>query len=82
VIQTLKDLADRWGALVIAEGLETVEQLQFVRSLGIRAGQGYLLGIPSERPSTEVVDIDGLLRSAELPLGATRSVSGFGFGAG
>ena len=46
VVLTLKDLADRWGALVIAEGVETVEQLEFVRSLGIRAGQGYLLGVP------------------------------------
>ena len=82
VIQTLKDLADRWGALVIAEGLETVEQLEFVRSLGIRAGQGYLLGVPSERPSTDVVDIDGLVRAASLQLGGSRSVSGFGFGAG
>jgi diguanylate cyclase (GGDEF)-like protein len=80
VIQTLKDLADRWGALVIAEGIETVEQLEFVRALGIRAGQGYLLGVPSERPSTEVVDIDDLVRGSSLPGGA-RSVPGFGFGA-
>ena len=82
VIQTLKDLADRWGALVIAEGLETVEQLEFVRSLGIRAGQGYLLGVPSERPSTDVLDLDSLVRSASLPFGGARSVSGFGFGSG
>jgi diguanylate cyclase (GGDEF)-like protein len=61
VIQTLKDLADRWSALVIAEGIETVEQLEFVRSLGIRAGQGYLLGVPLERPSTETVDLDDLV---------------------
>ena len=27
VVRTLKDLADRWGALVIAEGVETPEQL-------------------------------------------------------
>ena len=49
VVRTLKDLADRWGALVIAEGIETPEQLVFVRSLGIRAGQGYLLGRPARR---------------------------------
>ena len=40
VVRTLKDLADRWGALVIAEGIETPEQLQFVRLLGIPGGQG------------------------------------------
>ena len=60
VVLTLKDLADRWGALVIAEGVETVEQLEFVRSLGIRAGQGYLLGVPVGA----AVDRDGRPRGA------------------
>jgi EAL domain-containing protein (putative c-di-GMP-specific phosphodiesterase class I) len=82
VVLTLKDLADRWGALVIAEGVETVEQLEFVRSLGIRAGQGYLLGVPLERPSTETLDVEELIRSQGLRLGeGFRSVSGFGAGA-
>jgi EAL domain-containing protein (putative c-di-GMP-specific phosphodiesterase class I) len=81
-VLTLKDLADRWGALVIAEGVETVEQLEFVRSLGIRAGQGYLLGVPMERPSTETVDLEQLIRDQGLRLGeGFRSVSGFGAGA-
>jgi diguanylate cyclase (GGDEF)-like protein len=78
VIQTLKDLADRWGALVIAEGIETVEQLEFVRSLGIRAGQGYLLGVPLERPSTETVDIDELVRGHGMRFGAGLRSHGFG----
>jgi diguanylate cyclase (GGDEF)-like protein len=60
VVRTLKDLADRWGALVIAEGVETPEQLEFVRSLGIRAGQGYLLGRPSDTPTREAIDLDRL----------------------
>lgn len=60
VVRTLKDLADRWGATVIAEGIETAAQLRFVRSLGIRAGQGYLLGRPSESPSTAPLDLDVL----------------------
>lgn len=64
IVRTLKDLTDRWGATVIAEGIETSEQLAFVRSLGIRAGQGYLLGRPEERPSVEAVSIDALLRSS------------------
>ncbi len=64
VVRTLKDLADRWGALVIAEGIETAEQLTFVRSLGIRAGQGYLLGRPVERPSVDAIDIEALTRTS------------------
>ena len=79
VVQTLKDLADRWGALVIAEGLETAEQLEFVRSLDIRAGQGYLLGMPVEYPSTEQLDLDGLVRDQTLGLSGLRSTSPFGF---
>ena len=54
VLSTLVDLARRWGALTIAEGVETAEQLQMIRVLDIDAGQGYLLG----RPSAEVTDVD------------------------
>ncbi len=79
VVQTLKDLADRWGALVIAEGIETAEQLEFVRSLGIRAGQGYLLGMPSEHPTGEPVDLDALMRSETFGLGSgLRATTPFG----
>jgi diguanylate cyclase (GGDEF)-like protein len=62
IVRTLKDLADRWGALVIAEGIESADQLEFVRSLGIRAGQGYLLGRATEQPTGEPVDLDALVR--------------------
>ena len=65
VVRTLHDLADRWGALVIAEGIETPAQLDLVRSLGIGAGQGYLLGRPTDRPSIEPLDLDSLSRSAD-----------------
>lgn len=65
VVKTLRDLADRWGALVIAEGIETPAQLEVVRSLGIGAGQGYLLGRPTDRPSTEPIDLAGLIKGAD-----------------
>ena len=60
VVRTLRDLADRWGALVVAEGIETPAQLEVVRSLGIGAGQGYLLGRPAENPPTTAIDLDEL----------------------
>jgi diguanylate cyclase (GGDEF)-like protein len=64
VVRTLRDLADRWGALVIAEGIETPAQLQLVRSLGIAAGQGYLLGRPADTPTSDAVDLDALVRGS------------------
>jgi EAL domain-containing protein (putative c-di-GMP-specific phosphodiesterase class I) len=35
------------GAELVAEGIETEAELETVRSLGIRRGQGYLLGRPA-----------------------------------
>ena len=46
VVRSLMDLAARQGAVAIAEGLETAEQLRSLRELGITTGQGYLLGRP------------------------------------
>ena len=46
VLRSVGDLARRWNAFVIAEGLETTEHLRTVREVGITAGQGYLLGPP------------------------------------
>ena len=63
VIQTLKDLADRWQALVIAEGIETVEQLEFVRAIGIRAGQVPPGG--DDGRASRAVDLDSDLRPGD-----------------
>lgn len=60
VLRSLRDLAGRWGAAVIAEGLETVSQLRMVRELGMTAGQGYLLGRPGAEPTLSHVDIAAL----------------------
>jgi diguanylate cyclase (GGDEF)-like protein len=74
VVRTLRDLADRWGALVVAEGIETSAHLEIVRSLGIGAGQGYLLGRPSEQPPTGSIDIDELARGTDWVTARLRSV--------
>jgi diguanylate cyclase (GGDEF)-like protein len=74
VVRTLRDLADRWGALVVAEGIETPNQLEVVRSLGIGAGQGYLLGRPTDRPSTEPLDLERLSRSTDWMIDQLRSM--------
>ena len=56
VVRSLMDLAARQGAVAIAEGLETAEQLRSLRELGITTGQGYLLGRPG--PNTDLVSVD------------------------
>jgi PAS domain S-box-containing protein len=38
------------GAILVAEGIETQTELATVTGLGMKAGQGYLLGRPSVRP--------------------------------
>jgi EAL domain-containing protein (putative c-di-GMP-specific phosphodiesterase class I) len=42
----LIDLADRTGAMVTAEGIETEGTLEVLCALGVDHGQGYLLGRP------------------------------------
>jgi diguanylate cyclase (GGDEF)-like protein len=60
VLRSLMDLAARQGAVVIAEGLETADQLRSLRELGITTGQGYLLGRPGSNLGLGVVDIEAL----------------------
>lgn len=61
VMRALRDLADRSSATIVAEGIETVHQLEVVRDLGLAAGQGYLLGRPSSVLNTDAVDLDRLI---------------------
>lgn len=67
VLGSLVDLARRWGALVVAEGVETQAQLAMVRELAIDAGQGYLLGRPGDTIDTGRVDIAALLAPSTDP---------------
>ncbi|HYM85042.1 MAG TPA: EAL domain-containing protein, partial [Candidatus Dormibacteraeota bacterium] len=58
VIRSLADLAARWGAMVVAEGVETPAQLHLLRSIGVPLAQGYLLGRPSAIPDARTLDLD------------------------
>jgi diguanylate cyclase (GGDEF)-like protein/PAS domain S-box-containing protein len=50
MIRTLTELAHNFGMKVIAEGVETPEQLEMIRSLGVNELQGFLMGRPTEAP--------------------------------
>lgn len=49
----LISFASEIGAVIVAEGIETADELEALRSLGVRLGQGYFLGRPSALPQWE-----------------------------
>ena len=67
VLGSLVQMAVRLGALTIAEGVETPEQLRTIRDLGISAGQGYLLGRPGPEHDLAWVDLEALASQEEVP---------------
>jgi diguanylate cyclase (GGDEF)-like protein len=70
VLRGLREMAQRSGAVVVAEGVETPEQLVVLRRLGITAAQGYLLGRPSERATASPVDLDLIASMSNLDQGS------------
>ena len=46
LLRALQSLADRIGARIIGEGLDTIEELQTLGRIGIHFGQGWLFGKP------------------------------------
>jgi EAL domain-containing protein (putative c-di-GMP-specific phosphodiesterase class I) len=50
IVQTTIGLAASLGMKTVAEGVETVEQLELLRDLGCDAVQGYLVSRPASAP--------------------------------
>jgi len=50
LVRAVRTMADALGMVVIAEGVENEQQAITLRSMGIRYGQGFLLGRPAPRP--------------------------------
>jgi EAL domain-containing protein (putative c-di-GMP-specific phosphodiesterase class I) len=46
LVRTVRDLARNIGVTIIAEGVETLEQLELLRELGCESAQGYLFSRP------------------------------------
>lgn len=46
IVETIVALGHNMGMMLVAEGVETEDQLAFLKSLGCQAIQGYLLGKP------------------------------------
>ena len=50
-LQALQQIASIFGSELVAEGIETAEDLRVLRDLGIALGQGYFLGHPDRQPA-------------------------------
>lgn len=50
-VRAMQDLAEICNALLVAEGIERVEDFNCIRDMGIACGQGYFIGRPVARPS-------------------------------
>jgi EAL domain-containing protein (putative c-di-GMP-specific phosphodiesterase class I) len=60
--------AERTGATVVAEGIETPAQAQYARALGATLGQGFLFGRPTAQPErTPTTDVPLPIYSSALP---------------
>jgi len=46
IVRTIAGLAQNLGMDVVAEGVETREQLEILRALGCKYGQGYFFSKP------------------------------------
>jgi EAL domain-containing protein (putative c-di-GMP-specific phosphodiesterase class I) len=66
VLRALQELANHWHASVVAEGVETAEQLAVIRELGMGSGQGYLLGRPAPGRQADTIDLDALAASLAI----------------
>lgn len=66
-IQALQQIATIFGTDLVAEGIETQEDLRVLRDLGITYGQGYFLGHPDRKPLKYLgVDSQRILRERQV----------------
>lgn len=66
IVRAMVALAHELGKKVVAEGIETAEDVVFLRSIGCEYGQGYFYGEPmSDR---DVIDLLRIIRKSERKL--------------
>ncbi|MEX1073237.1 MAG: EAL domain-containing protein [Chloroflexota bacterium] len=66
VLRAIRDIGRQSGAIVLAEGIETADQLEVVRALELVSGQGYLLALPTPEIRAERLDVLALLEEHEV----------------
>lgn len=65
LVHSVAQLARNMGIAVVAEGIESIDQMQILQALDCQFGQGYLFGAPmiAEQAIQHRIDVEGL-RSA------------------
>ncbi|RAZ82899.1 EAL domain-containing protein [Cereibacter johrii] len=66
LVSTIVDLAHTLGSRVIAEGIETPEELACCREVGCDLIQGFLIGRPSTDPATVSTDLSPRIEALAL----------------
>ena len=78
-LQTLRavmQIAEVFGSSLVAEGIESADDLRVIRDLGIAWGQGYFLGMPESAPeSTRPEALEALLDARVAVLPSLRSAA-------
>ncbi|GAB3302515.1 hypothetical protein GCM10027451_06600 [Geodermatophilus aquaeductus] len=77
IMNAVNAYAERSGAVVLAEGIETEEHLAYARGLGATLGQGWLFGRPGPGADPRLPVGELLLPGAGRPSGAVGAVSPF-----
>ncbi len=68
-VRSIQEIAQELDCRVVAEGIETADELAVVQAMGIRYGQGYYFGRPESTPASAGMVLDRLSR-LELPGGS------------
>jgi EAL domain-containing protein (putative c-di-GMP-specific phosphodiesterase class I) len=64
LVKMLVELAGKTGAKTLAEGIETAEEYECCRDLGVDLIQGYYLGHPHEAPAAGDAEVLESVRAA------------------
>jgi diguanylate cyclase (GGDEF)-like protein len=76
VVQAITQLVDKFGFEVVAEGVETAEQLACLQSIGCGFFQGYLLGSPMPADgATKLLDSACGVREPQTAIVAARALT-------
>ena len=79
-LRALMQIAEVFGTSLVAEGIETADDLRVVRDLGLNLGQGYFMGRPQAQPrehiDAQAAEVLRDQRVSVMPSLRTASVAG------